>query len=87
MATPTFHMQLVTPDARLFDGHVTAVTLPGELGEMQVLAGHIPLLTRLTPGLLRIHHADGRVQDFTLAEGFARIAFEEVCVLAVVVQT
>lgn len=82
MAPNTLHMQLVTPEGRLFDGHVLAVTLPGEMGEMQVFAGHIPLLTRLTPGLLRIHHPDGNVLEYTIEEGFARVTFEEVCVLA-----
>lgn len=81
MASQPLRMQLVTPEGQLFSGDVLAVTLPGELGEMQVFAGHIPLLTRLAPGPLRIHHLDGRVQDFVVEEGFARVSFGEVCVV------
>jgi F-type H+-transporting ATPase subunit epsilon len=81
MASPSLRLQFVTPETRVFDGPVLAVTLPGELGEMQVFAGHIPLLTHLTRGQLRIHHLDGRVQHYAVEEGFARVTFDDVCVL------
>lgn len=82
MASNPLRLQFLTPGAGLFDGPVLAVTLPGEWGEMQVFAGHIPLLTRLVPGVLLIHHLDGRAQKFQIEDGFARIAWDNVCVLA-----
>jgi F-type H+-transporting ATPase subunit epsilon len=74
-------MRLVTPEGEVFSDSVLAITLPGELGEMQLFADHVPLLSRLVPGALRILLPDGRTQDYTVEEGFARVSFEEVCVL------
>ncbi len=74
-------LQLVTPVDRMFAGNVLAVTLPGELGEMQVYAGHVPLMTRLKPGVVRIHHLDGGTAGFQTEEGFARVTVEDVCIL------
>ena len=48
------HVTLVTPTGALVSERTDAVIAPGELGEFEVLPGHIPFLTELHPGVLTI---------------------------------
>lgn len=38
----------------LFDGEAVSVTAPGSAGELTVLAGHMPLVTALAAGTVRV---------------------------------
>lgn len=44
------HLTIVSPERLIFDGNVSQVTLPGEIGEFQVLANHAPLISSLVAG-------------------------------------
>lgn len=46
------HLVIVSPERMLFDGKVSQVTLPGELGEFQVLVNHAPIISSLVAGKL-----------------------------------
>ena len=47
-------VRLVTPKGVVAHEHTDALTAPGELGEFELLPGHIPMLTALKPGVLTI---------------------------------
>lgn len=60
----TVHVDVVSAEEKLFSGLAELVTLPGESGELGVLPGHTPLLTRIRPGTVRIkvpHQAEEEV--------------------------
>jgi F-type H+-transporting ATPase subunit epsilon len=78
----TFHLEIATPEIRIFDADVTAVTLPVAEGEIQILAGHIPLLTRLVQGAVEVAMPDGRTEYLALGEGFARVTPTHVALLS-----
>lgn len=50
----TVHVDVVSAEEKLFSGLAELVSLPGESGELGVLPGHTPLLTRIRPGTVRI---------------------------------
>ncbi len=77
----TFRLQIATPSEQLFDGDVQAVTLPVTTGEIQVLPGHIPLLTKLVPGPVEVLLPDGRAEYLALTDGFARVTPTHVALL------
>ena len=55
MAFPTFlGVQLVTPKGVVAHTETESVQAPGELGEFELLPGHVPMLTALRPGVLTI---------------------------------
>jgi len=55
MALPTIlGVNLVTPRGVVAHTDADSVQAPGELGEFELLPGHIPLLTALKPGVLTI---------------------------------
>ncbi len=55
MATSSFlGVNLVTPRGVVAHTETDSVQAPGELGEFELLPGHVPMLTALKPGVLTI---------------------------------
>ena len=77
---PTLRLEIVTPEAKTFSDDVDLVTMPGLDGEMGILAGHMPLLTQIRPGELRV--TKGK-EEFSIAvgDGFVEITGEKISVL------
>jgi F-type H+-transporting ATPase subunit epsilon len=76
----TLKLEIVTPEAKTFSGDVSSVVIPGALGEMGILPQHVPLMTKLLPGELRIMR-DGVEERLAVGEGFVEITQETVSVL------
>lgn len=79
MAT-TLRLEIVTPDARTFDDDVDMVVLPGIEGEMGIYPMHVPLMTELKPGELRVIK-DGQETAMAVGQGFVQITQTHVSVL------
>ena len=47
-------LKIISADAVLFTGEVSAVTLPGSMGEFTVLRNHASLLATLSAGTIRL---------------------------------
>jgi F-type H+-transporting ATPase subunit epsilon len=50
----TVHVDIVSAEESIFSGLAEFVVLPGEAGELGILPGHTPLLTRIKPGVVRL---------------------------------
>src|SRR5438034_1285446 len=50
----TFHVDIVSAEQAIFSGEAQMVIAPGEAGELGILPEHMPLLTRIKPGTVRI---------------------------------
>lgn len=50
----TVHVDVVSAEEQIFSGLAEMVILPGESGELGVMPGHTPLLTRIRPGAVRL---------------------------------
>lgn len=48
------YLEIVSPEATLFGGEVTSVTVPGIHGEFQMLKGHAPIVSLLQQGDVKI---------------------------------
>lgn len=66
-------LSLTTPRGALVDTDVDEVTAPGEIGELGVLPGHVPLMTSLRPGVLSYKTGD-REGVVAVGEGFLQVA-------------
>src|SRR6184192_2270092 len=76
----TLKLEIVTPEAKIYSEDVSMVTLPGSEGELGVYPKHVPLLTTLKPGELRVLK-DGRENSMAIGEGFVEIKTDAVSVL------
>lgn len=52
------HLELVTPDKKVFEGEVVSVRLPGVDGTFEILNRHAPIVSVLDKGELRVRKAD-----------------------------
>ena len=76
----TLRLEIVTPDAKAYSDDVELVVLPGIEGEMGVYPMHVPLMTELLPGELRVNKG-GKEIALAIGEGFAEITASHVTVL------
>lgn len=53
-----FNLKVVTPVSVPYEGEAEMVILPGILGEFAILGGHMPLVTALTNGVIKIQNGD-----------------------------
>ncbi len=76
----TLRLEITTPEAKAYSEDVDMVTLPGSEGELGIYPQHVPLLTTLRPGALRIMK-NGVEKSLAVGEGFVEITGESVSVL------
>jgi len=76
----TLKLEIVTPEEKIYSEDVEMVTLPGSEGELGVYPNHVPVLTALKPGELRIVK-DGRESAMAIGEGFVEIKTDGVSIL------
>jgi F-type H+-transporting ATPase subunit epsilon len=76
----TLRLEITTPEAKAYSEDVDFVLLPGSEGELGVFPNHVPLLTTLQPGELRVRK-DGREIALAVGEGFVEIKGDAVSVL------
>jgi F-type H+-transporting ATPase subunit epsilon len=73
-------LEIVTPEGRAYEDEVDMVVLPGVDGELGVYPAHVPLMTQLAPGELRIFK-DGQQKELVVGSGFVEITQTQVSVL------
>jgi F-type H+-transporting ATPase subunit epsilon len=76
----TLKLEIVTPEEKIYSEDVDMVTLPGSEGELGVYPKHVPVLTALKPGELRVLK-NGREISMAVGEGFVEIKADAVSVL------
>ena len=77
----TIKLDIVTPEKITFSDDVDSVVIPGAMGKLGVLPGHMPLITALKAGALR-YTTNGQQQLLAVSGGFAQIDSEKIVVLA-----
>jgi F-type H+-transporting ATPase subunit epsilon len=65
-------LEIVSPEATLFKGEVTSVSLPGVNGSFQVLNNHAPIVSILKKGTVKITAPDFKLNK-EVAEKFNKI--------------
>lgn len=78
----TIHVDVVSAEESIFSGLAEFVVLPGEAGELGILPGHMPLMTRIKPGAVRVKTQDGREELIFVAGGLLEVQPNLVTVLA-----
>lgn len=75
------NFDLVAPEARVFQGEVDMVVVPGSEGDFGVLAGHAPFMSTIRSGAIAIH--DGaEVRRTFIHGGFAEVTPAGLTILA-----
>ena len=78
----TIFVDVVSAEEAIFSGKASFVALPGQEGELGILPGHVPLITRIRPGAVRIKTEEGQEEDVFVAGGILEVQPGSVTVLA-----
>ena len=74
-------LEIVTPEARVYSETVDSVTIPTVDGEVGILPGHIPLVSQVDHGELRVLKGN-TTQLLAIGGGFAQVSGDKVSILA-----
>lgn len=77
----TIQVDVVSAEAEVFSGMAEFVALPGESGELGILPGHTPLITRIKPGAVRIQNGNDEELVF-VAGGILEVQPNKITILA-----
>ena len=78
----TVHCDIVSAERQLFSGLVEIVVASGVEGDLGIMPGHAPLLTRLKPGPVRVKKQNGEEEVFYVSGGFLEVQPHKITVLA-----
>jgi len=68
-----YHLQIYTRGAKVFEGDVSSLVVPTEMGLTGILYNHAPMMTLLTPGKLKIETPEGETQHHKVGRGFLEV--------------
>ncbi len=78
MPTP-FHLDIMTPEHSFFKGEAQGVIVGTPDGEICVLAGHLPMVTPVNIGAIRLN-ITGEWKEAFLSEGFMEVSHKGVVI-------
>jgi F-type H+-transporting ATPase subunit epsilon len=83
MTRVTLRLDIVSAEQEIFSGEAKMVLVTGELGELGIMPGHMPLLTSLKPGNVRVVLPDTQEEEiFYVSSGMLEIQPFVVTILA-----
>jgi F-type H+-transporting ATPase subunit epsilon len=75
------HLEILTPEKKVFEGDVTIATFPGSDGSFQVMDHHAPLISLLKEGVVEYKGKEG-VQSVTITGGVVEVLKNKTILLA-----
>jgi F-type H+-transporting ATPase subunit epsilon len=78
----TFTLDLITPEKTFFTGQARYVSIPGAEGEFGVLEGHMPFISTLKAGVIRIEQEGGVEHRVAVIDGVAEVTPHHCVILA-----
>lgn len=76
------HLEVVTPERKVFEAEVARVEVPGLDGELGILPGHTELVSLLKPAGLLTYHIGDETGEMAISHGFVEVSADRVTVLA-----
>ena len=78
----SFTFELVSPERVLFSGPVEQVVVPGDDGDMTIMASHAPVMTTLRAGIVSVNEDKGAARRLYVRGGFADVTASGLTILA-----
>jgi F-type H+-transporting ATPase subunit epsilon len=76
------HVDIVSAEQEIYSGEADMVIAPGEGGELGILPEHMPLLTRVKPGTVRIRKEGAEEEVIYVSGGMMEVQPDRVTILA-----
>jgi F-type H+-transporting ATPase subunit epsilon len=75
-------VEIITPSKMAYNGKVKSISLPGTLGNFQVLYNHAPLLSTIEVGHIKIVDLNDIETEYTTSGGSVEVLNNKILVLA-----
>jgi F-type H+-transporting ATPase subunit epsilon len=75
------HLEIITPDKKIYSGEITSVSVPGSLGRFQILKNHAPIISSLQAGKVKVEDGEG-TKEFDVKGGVVENLKNNVVILA-----
>ena len=75
------HLEILTPEKRIFEGEVSVATFPGADGSFQVMDHHAPLISLLKEGVVEYKSKDLK-NTITITGGVVEVFKNKTILLA-----
>ena len=75
------HLEIITPDKKIFDGEVKLIQLPGSKGGFEILKNHAPIISTLEKGTIKIKDKNNKEHFFNIDGGVIENKSNKIIVL------
>ena len=85
MAAMTVQIDIVSAEGGIYSGRVSHLQVTGSEGELGIMHGHAPLISKIKPCMVRVTKQDGSDEVFYLSGGILEVQPASTSILADVV--
>jgi F-type H+-transporting ATPase subunit epsilon len=78
----TVQVDIISAEESIYSGKVAMVVISGEEGELGIMPGHMPLLTAIKPGQVKLVTPDNKEEYYYVSGGFLEVQPDVVTILA-----
>ena len=75
-------LEILTPEETLFDNEVLSVQVPGKSGKFEMLNNHMPIVSSLKTGIIKITNTDNQKQEVKINSGVIEMKENKIIILA-----
>ena len=75
-------LEILTPEKTLFDNDVLSVQVPGKSGRFEMLNNHMPIVSSLKKGVIKITQTDNKKQEVEIISGVIEMKNNKIIILA-----
>ena len=77
-----FKLEIISPEKIIFSADVNMVTFPAYEGDMSILKNHIPIITFLKPGIIKVQKKELNSEEFFVEDGTVEYFNDNLVVLS-----
>ena len=78
------HLEIVTPEKKLFTGSINSIKVPGKDGEFEILNNHAPIISTLIKGEIRIISTNQKTENIQISGGVIEMQKNNIIVLVTI---
>jgi len=76
------HLEIISPDKKLYSGEVSLVKLPGTKGSFEIMNNHAPIVSTLGKGKIKITDANKKSEYIEINGGVVEVQKNQIIILA-----
>ena len=75
-------LEILTPETTLFNNEVKSVQVPGKSGSFEMLNNHMPIVSSLNDGVIKIIDNNNQKKEITISSGVIEMKNNKIIILA-----